>query len=253
MTSTLIPTALVLSLACTAVSTADQQIIQIPASSSGMLHASNCCTMSYMGSANASTVFMRTCQSVYMSCIGSRRAAVWQFDLSGIPDDATLVSARFKGTRPEVYMTGSGFLSLKFDTGALSSSVCLSLWNGGSWQTSYNWPYGHDFNASVTAGMNQQFGTASTVSILGYSGGTSAVSITNTGADAPILELTVDVPDLLPCAGDLNGDRVVDGVDISLILGYWGREFPKYDLDGSGVIDGADLATVLGWWGACAD
>ena len=47
-------------------SNAEQQVIQISASSSGMLHASNCCTMSYMGSANASTVFMRTCQSVYM-------------------------------------------------------------------------------------------------------------------------------------------------------------------------------------------
>ena len=234
-------------------SNAEQQVIQISASSSGMLHASNCCTMSYMGSANASTVFMRTCQSVYMSCVGSRRAAVWQFDLSAIPEDATLVSARFKGTRPEVYMTGSGFLSLKFDTGPLSSSVCLSLWNGGSWQTSYNWPYGHDFNASVTAGMNQQFGTASSVSILGYSGGTSAVSITNSGADAPILELTLDVPDLLPCDGDLTGDRVVDGEDIALILGYWGRDYAEYDLDGSGSVDGADLATVLGWWGVCAD
>ena len=41
-------------------SSAEQQVIQIPASSSGMLHASNCCTMSYMGSTNASTVFMYT-------------------------------------------------------------------------------------------------------------------------------------------------------------------------------------------------
>ena len=81
----------------------------------------------------------------------------------------------------------------------------------------------------------------------------TAVSITNSGADAPILELTVDVPDLLPCDGDLNGDRVVDGEDIALILGYWGRDYAEYDLDGSGSVDGANLATVLGWWGVCAD
>jgi hypothetical protein len=244
------PTALVLSLVCTAVSTADQQIIQIPASSSGMLHASNCCTMSYMGSANASTVYMRTCQSVYMSCIGSRRAAVWQFDLSGIPDDATLVSARFKGTRPEVWMTGSGFLSMAFDTGPLTSSVCLSLWNGGDWQTSWSLPYGHDFTKTITSGLTNQFNEISTLSILGYAPSGEGTTITNTGSDRPVLEITIDVP-VVPCDGDLNDDGVVDGTDISVILGYWGQSDPAYDLDDNGVIDGSDLAVVLGWWGAC--
>ena len=245
------PTALILSLVCTAVSTAEQQVIQIPASSSASLNATGCCTMSYMGSTNPATLSMRNCQSVYMSCVYSRRAAVWQFDLTDIPDDATLVSARFKGTRPEVYMTGSGYLRMRFDTGPLTSSVCMSLWNSGAWQTSFYWPYGNDFNLSVTSGMNSTFGSASTVSILGYASTTSSVVVQNSGANAAGIEITVNVPDTLPCDGDINEDGVVNGIDISLILGYWGRDFPEYDMDGSGLIDGADLATILGWWGPC--
>ena len=56
-----------------------------------------------------------------------------------------------------------------------------------------------------------------------------------------------------PCDGDLNDDDVVDGGDLSLVLGYWGGENPAYDLDENGVIDGADLAIVLGAWGSCPD
>ena len=75
--------------------------------------------------------------------------------------------------------------------------------------------------------------------------------VQNSGANAPVLELIVNVPDTLSCDGDINEDGVVNGIDISLILGYWGRDVPEYDMDGSGLIDGADLATILGWWGPC--
>ena len=53
--------------------------------------------------------------------------------------------------------------------------------------------------------------------------------------------------------GDINGDRVIDGSDISMVLGYWGQDDPTYDLDGSGLVDGVDLAIVLGWWGVCPE
>ena len=56
------------------------------------------------------------------------------------------------------------------------------------------------------------------------------------------------------CFADFNGDGVVDGVDLALLLGGWGvcsdAECP-YDIDGSGLIDGADLTLFLGSWGAC--
>jgi hypothetical protein len=53
--------------------------------------------------------------------------------------------------------------------------------------------------------------------------------------------------------GDLNGDGVVDGADLLILLGAWGdcddpNDCPE-DLDGNGVVDGADLLILLGNWG----
>ena len=56
-----------------------------------------------------------------------------------------------------------------------------------------------------------------------------------------------------PCDGDLNDDDIVDGGDISLVLGYWGSANPTYDINEDGIIDGADLAIVLGEWGLCPE
>jgi hypothetical protein len=51
------------------------------------------------------------------------------------------------------------------------------------------------------------------------------------------------------CLGDLNGDNVVDGSDLTIMLGAWG--LIGGDLNGSGVTDGADLTILLGYWGDC--
>ena len=52
---------------------------------------------------------------------------------------------------------------------------------------------------------------------------------------------------------DLNGDGVVNGADLSILLAAWGACPPKAacpaDLDGNGAVDGADLATLLAAWG----
>ena len=48
--------------------------------------------------------------------------------------------------------------------------------------------------------------------------------------------------------GDLNGDGVVDGGDLTILLGNWGSSGVG-DLNGDGIVDGADLAILLGNWG----
>ncbi len=52
---------------------------------------------------------------------------------------------------------------------------------------------------------------------------------------------------------DLNGDGVVDGADLTILLAAWGpcptKGACNADLDGNGAIDGADLATLLAAWG----
>jgi len=53
-----------------------------------------------------------------------------------------------------------------------------------------------------------------------------------------------------PCFADISGDGVVDGVDLSRLLGFWGRD-GEADVDGSGVTDGSDLSIVLAHWGPC--
>ncbi|HMN95861.1 MAG TPA: hypothetical protein PKC43_10980 [Phycisphaerales bacterium] len=51
------------------------------------------------------------------------------------------------------------------------------------------------------------------------------------------------------CAGDLDGDGVVDGADLGELLGAWGTE--AGDLNGDGITDGADIGLLLGLWGEC--
>jgi hypothetical protein len=61
-------------------------------------------------------------------------------------------------------------------------------------------------------------------------------------------------PTCLPCAGDVTGNGVVDGVDLAAMLGAWGTagqgEF-ETDVNSDGLVDGADLAILLGGWGRC--
>ena len=53
----------------------------------------------------------------------------------------------------------------------------------------------------------------------------------------------------LASPGDLNGDGLVDGADLGLLLGAWGSTTnAAADLNGDGIVDGADLGLLLGDW-----
>ena len=55
----------------------------------------------------------------------------------------------------------------------------------------------------------------------------------------------------VPCPGDLNGDGLVNGADLGLLLVAWGTEDPAADLSGDGPVDGADLGLMLAAFGDC--
>jgi hypothetical protein len=50
--------------------------------------------------------------------------------------------------------------------------------------------------------------------------------------------------------GDLNLNGVIDGFDVSILLGWWGVPFPQFgDLNQDGVVNAMDLGTLLGRFG----
>ncbi|MBC24483.1 MAG: hypothetical protein CMJ32_11290 [Phycisphaerae bacterium] len=51
------------------------------------------------------------------------------------------------------------------------------------------------------------------------------------------------------CPADLNGDGVVDGVDLGILLAGWKRA--GGDIDGDGTTNGVDIGLMLAAWGAC--
>lgn len=53
-----------------------------------------------------------------------------------------------------------------------------------------------------------------------------------------------------PCPGDFNGDGVVDGADLGLMLAGWNAP-GQADLNGDDNVDGADLGLLLAAWGEC--
>lgn len=57
-------------------------------------------------------------------------------------------------------------------------------------------------------------------------------------------------PPPVKCVGDVNGDLVVDGTDLSIVLGFWGDcDGCPADITEDGSVDGTDLSVVLGYWG----
>ncbi len=59
-------------------------------------------------------------------------------------------------------------------------------------------------------------------------------------------------PYAVRCPADLNGDGVVDGADLGLLMVTWGVEDdPVGDIDGDGVITGSDLGLLIAAWGPC--
>ena len=57
------------------------------------------------------------------------------------------------------------------------------------------------------------------------------------------------------CPADFNGDGLVDGFDVTVLLGAWGTAPPTpeaVDLNGDQLVDGTDLAILIAAWGPCS-
>ena len=57
------------------------------------------------------------------------------------------------------------------------------------------------------------------------------------------------------CAGDINSDRQIDGIDLAILLSTWGTDggtYPNADTNSDGVVNGVDMTIILSGWGSCA-
>jgi agmatine/peptidylarginine deiminase len=56
-----------------------------------------------------------------------------------------------------------------------------------------------------------------------------------------------------PCTGDIDGNRSVNGADLSALLSAWGAACTDCasDLDGDDLVDARDLSALLAAWGDC--
>ncbi|MBX3355698.1 MAG: hypothetical protein KF724_08370 [Phycisphaeraceae bacterium] len=117
--------------------------------------------------------------------------------------------------------------------GGETAAVFIFEFIGGAW---------HHVDTRLGA-ADTDFGAA-----LALKGGTLVIGAPGTSDDKESFEGCVIVTTLI--AGDLNGDGVVNGADLAILLGSWGAAPPGTiaDLNGDGVVDGADLALLLGQW-----
>lgn len=82
----------------------------------------------------------------------------------------------------------------------------------------------------------------------------------NPGGDGIVIFVGVAAPprrgNINPpaCPGDLNGDGVINALDLATLLSNWGLAnpaSPASDINGDGVVNAQDLASLLSAWGPC--
>lgn len=113
-------------------------------------------------------------------------------------------------------------------------------WSSGAAFGYTNWNSGEPNNAGNAEHYAEMLGLQGTWNDMPNSGGSFAhIGIIRLGPSQPA------------CPADLDGDGVVGGLDLTVVLGGWGSS-GSGDIDGDGIVGGLDLTFVLGAWGPCS-
>lgn len=135
-------------------------------------------------------------------------------------------------------------------TGTATVSTCgasfdtrVAVYQGFTCPTASSVPVGCDDNTTGCAGNGSQVTWQANAGSVYYIRVGSPIAASGTGQ---LVYSCVEVP---LCPADLDGDGVVGGGDLGVLLGAWGTA--SADLDDDGLVDGSDLGIMLGAWGNC--
>lgn len=219
---------------------------------SGLVSDGSCCGPYIYSNNTAPALVLTGCFNSTYGCHFRKDYGAWRWDVSGsLPADAHIQSAYLRWNHTYDCFTYRTDIWIDATSNSLTSDYLSGM---PADQIIIDYEY---WSSVVTISVDATIITDALaegfVSVkIGNDQGADGCDYINEGASAPRLIITYQDPET-PCPGDLTGDRIVDGSDISMVLGYWGQDNPAYDIDGNGLIDGADLAIVLGWWGVCPE
>ena len=109
-----------------------------------------------------------------------------------------------------------------------------------------------DGNSSTLACSDDECGSSSLVSFVALENQPYTIRIGSPDGSTGSGTMTISCEGSgTPCPADINGDNVVDGADLGLLLTAWGTSNSDADINGDLIIDGADLGLMLTAWGEC--
>jgi hypothetical protein len=265
------------------------ETIEIAWDQTAALGATDCCSHGSLGSFDGTFTTTKNCQSYAGSCITSRRWAFWTFDLSQLPENATIMSASFKGLTEYNDMGGNATIKLKALTNPLSTQVAMSIINTPDWQ-SQQYVQGGSFSIPLSASAITSARLQGKIGLYEYISNSGGVDIYNFGSQPARLSLVVDIPsvwgaccttygscvyvpqyncenagfaflgediDCTPsicneCPGDFDSNGIVDVNDLLLMISVYGTSDTDHDLDGDGIVGINDLLLFLDAYGECS-
>lgn len=145
-----------------------------------------------------------------------------------------------------LYEVTDGPVTLMLDTCGSSSNTALAVFDS----------YYNEIGCSTTCGGSPCGDPHACLYLAGLENGSyiirvSLVTSSATSSGPEQFTLNYGSTDYVP--GDLNGDNVVDGIDLLILLSNWGDCPPlgdcPADLNNDGSVDGLDLLIMLSNWG----
>ncbi|MBG79469.1 MAG: hypothetical protein CMJ39_02020 [Phycisphaerae bacterium] len=199
-----------------------QETIEIPWYQTASMGATNCCTYSSLSWWNGEFSYTQKCSTYAGSCMGSKRGAFWHFDLSVIPEDASILYCHFKGQTEYPDMGGDTTVGIRGTTGSLNNTTAYSVINSPEWQyNGYFW--GGAFTFSLPAAVVESAREDGMLTIYAYVSNSGGVDIHNTGVNPARLSIVIDTPPVIgACCMSLG--QCLDGLseeDCSDSGGTW--------------------------------